>query len=221
MLTSPLSATTISPGHSADTALHSAALDTWATTSDSGTFVNGSRQNITSADYSGVFRSAVYRNSSDFLDFYYHFVSYSSSTRAISGVTTVDFARFVTNVGWTSEHLNGITGSGAGPTVVNFPESAPLVQAPTSADRSTGAGRTIGFSLPKYLAGASVGPGETSRILVDQTNATDHPSGNISLLNGYITLNNSFAPTVIPEPGTCILMGVGLVALGLVRRKRQ
>jgi hypothetical protein len=217
----PLSATTISPGQCAGPSPCIAALDTWTTISNLGTFVTGKTETITSSDYSGIFRTAVYRNSSNFLDFYYQFTSNSSSIGAINRMTTVNYTGYTTNVGWTTQDIDGSGGSGSGATAVNFLQNAIFMQAPTSADRSTGPGGTIGFSFPNSIAGATVDPGETSRILVIRTNAINYSTGSTFFLNGSIASNSSFAPTAIPEPGTYVLMGAGLIALGLVRRKRQ
>ncbi len=226
-LSATLSAGTISQGQCAGPSPCVATLDNWASISNLGTFVDGITHSVTGLNsenqvlYTGTLRSAVYRNSlNNQLDFYYQFVNNSSSVDSISRMTMTNFGTFTTNVGFTSQDIDGTTGSAGGTAkAVNFSQTGTM-QAPSLANRPSQG--TLGFNFGDGTVSSDmINPGETSRILVIRTNATNYNNGSTSTINGAIATYQTFAPTAIPEPGTYALMGAGLIALGLVRRKQQ
>jgi hypothetical protein len=216
VLAAPLSANVLLPGECAGLSCTgtsvSSTLETF-TIGTPGTFLTGVTTSVSQYGISGIFRTAVYRNSGNGLDFYYQFQN-TSATSEINRITTVNFGMFSTNVGFVTTDIDGTGGAGSGGTAVNFVAGS---QAPVAADRSSAPGTTIGFD---FRGGTdTIANGEVSRIFVIRTNATGWSTGSTFMINGGVASVASFQP--IPEPSTYALMGAGLLALGLVRRKRQ
>jgi uncharacterized repeat protein (TIGR01451 family) len=146
---------------------------------------------------SGTITSAVYRNSSGTLDFYYQVANSASSSTAIAREANTNFTGFTT---WTGFRTDAV-----GPFVVG---TVP----PVTAD-SNAAGSVIGFSFnppntAKILAGL------TSDILVISTNATNFTAGNAAVIDGgtqtvaafqplatALTISKAFNPSLIQVGG--------------------
>src|SRR5215831_836790 len=109
----------------------------------------------TAGTTSGSLTTAVYRNSSGTLDFYYQIHNNAASATAIDRLTAVNFAGFLTATGY---RLDAVGPFLAG-TVV-----------PVTADRNV-AGTTVGFSFSPPDS-AKVLAGLTSGVLVISTDAT-------------------------------------------------
>lgn len=215
-LAGPLSAGTISTGQCAGAVPCTAVLDNWSSISNLGTFLDGVTRSVSGVNFenqtvfTGILRAAVYRNSlNNQLDFYYQYSNNSGSLDSISSIQMEQFGAFTTNVGFTSQDIDGTLGV---PGKVDFTQTAPIV-APTQASRPNT--NTVVFDFSSMIA-----PGSTSRILVIRTNATNFTTGTTTIINGASASYATFAPTAIPEPGTYALLGAGLIALGLIRRQR-
>jgi hypothetical protein len=157
----------------------------------------------TAGNTSGTLTSAVFRESSGTLDFYYQVANSGASATALSREADTSFAGFTTFTGYRTD------------AVVAF---AVGTVAPVSADRnSTGALMGFSFSPPDA---AKILPGLTSDILVISTNATLFAAGNASVIDGGTETVASFQPAVaaVPEPGTLLLLGAGLLAAPFFRR---
>jgi len=97
--------------------------------------------------------------------------------------------------------------------VMSFVSAAGQV-VPTNADRSAnGAVVAFNFNIPNIL------PGQTSALLIINTNAPSFTSGTMTVQDGFATTLNGFAPSV-PDGGNAVaLLGIALVGVEFLRRK--
>jgi hypothetical protein len=150
------------------------------------------------------------------LDFVYQFTNESSSTASVDRFTATNFAGFRTDVGYTA---TGASLPVWGGPVLNPSLGILFVNgsvAPGLVDRNTASTVGFGFAVP---------PGETSFALIIQTDATQYtPNAEVTVFfdGGAITVDGVSGPkvtTAVPEPATLSLFGLGLIGLGLSRRK--
>jgi hypothetical protein len=160
---------------------------------------------------SGTLLSAVFRNSSGTLDFYYQINNSAASATSIERETDVSFLNFGTAVAF---RLDG--GSIGGTGFVNG------TMVPATADRDV-PGAVIGFD---FLPGARVLPGTSSAVLVISTDATQFQVGNSSVIDGGTQTVQSFGPAGVPfrsnslpdGGSTWLLMTAGCAVLWGKRR---
>ncbi len=88
-------------------------------------------------------------------------------------------------------------------------------RAPGTVSRSNN-GFVLGFN---YL-GSDIQPGETTPLLIAQTDATNFVSGFLTAQDGNAGYAEGFAPGV-PDPATLGLLGSGLAVAGSVLRRRR
>lgn len=179
-----------------------------------GTLLDSNSTSFTAYDnrgdalYSGTLRAAVYRNASNTLDFYFQFVNNWYSEDSVGRLTMTNFAGFTTDVGYRSDNWDGGGIFRAG------------TQGPVGADRSASGG-TVGFTFGSGWG--QINPGETSSTMVIRTNAVNYTLGSVTTQNGAVYTASAFSPdggAGVPEPSTYAMIGAGLAAVGMLRRRK-
>ena len=159
------------------------------------------------ADFSATYTASVYSDPTNTfcpgcLDFVYQVADTSNTTGLTPGVigriTASDFGSFSTDVGYQS-------GTGVAPTTVDRSGVLP------------GPGPVIGWNFPGLF---EINPGQSSAVLIIQTDAHYFTSGTISAQNGTSGNGIAFEPTLVPEPVSMGFLGGGLALLGLARWRR-
>jgi len=163
---------------------------------------------------SGSYEAAVYSDPTNTfgagdLDFVYQVSNNAGSTDSIGRLTAIDFTGFSTDVGYTS------TGSTLGAGFVDGTVAPELVDRVSPGD-------SVGFSFNAPLT-TLIAPGQTSTVLIIETNATNFTTGDLNIIDGGVSTVAAYEPAAAlttPEPGTLVLFGSGLLGMaGFIRRR--
>jgi len=167
--------------------------------------------------------SAVYRNASGFLDFYYQ-VTNISPAPTFDEVHRLTGSSFAGTPPWITDVWYVINGSAVPCDKCPTGFFQDGTQIPFNMDRSnSGEGSVVGFNFPLGFEVDS-NPSETSVLLLIQTNATVYQPGFVSVINSGTVTKPAFEPNiaVTPEPASLLLFGIGLLGTGAaMRRKRK
>ena len=156
--------------------------------------VSGTITPPVSPDFTATYTTWVYRDPSNFwcancLDFVYQFTNLGPAVNERYSMSNFD--GFNISVGVPNLGLHS---------PVNINRTA------------SGGGSIIAFNY--FPFGDEVNVGETTQLLVIETDAKLFTTGLVSAQNGTAGSNVAFQPTAIPEPGTLALIGTGIVAVG-------
>ena len=162
---------------------------------------------------SGDLFSAVFRNSSGTLDFYYQVSNNANSVTAIAREADTSFLGYLTQLAFRLD--GGALGAG-------FTNGNPA-NFPVTGDRDS-SNTTVGFNFTPAPPSAKVAPGNRSLVLVISTDATNFIAGNAAVIDGGTQTVAAFQPAAAltpagtPEPASMVLLGSGLFLLAGVRR---
>ncbi|HXM39978.1 MAG TPA: PEP-CTERM sorting domain-containing protein [Bryobacteraceae bacterium] len=162
----------------------------------------------TAGTTSGFVYSAVYDDGGT-MDFYYQVVNSSGSATSIAQLSAFDFVGFTTNAAFITNG-GGLTGTGF--------ENGTVAPQLTNVESGT----TVNFDFNTPLESGVVAPGEASDVVIISTNAKNYTLGGDSVQDGGSsgTLAAFQPSSAVPEPTTLGLLGLGLIGLASLRRRR-
>ncbi len=166
-----------------------------------GTLIDQAATHVFTPTFSGWARTAVYKNTAGFFDFYYQFSNDPGSTNGVNRLTGFDYS------GWNVDVFQTSTAFGIFQTGTNDVDTA---------DRDLSGVVGLNFSP---ATGGKIAPGTSGYIGIFRTNAPSYEEGAFGAIDGFTINAPGFAPAV-PEPETYAMMLLGVGVLAWVRRNK-
>ena len=140
------------------------------------------------------------------MDFVYQVSNNAGSTDSIARLTATNFSGWDTDVGYATN------GSALGSSFVDG------TWAPETVDRVT-PGDTIGFSFTPTV----IVPGDSSTVLIIETNATTYSAGDLNIIDGGVSTVDAYEPglSATPLPAALPLFAGGLGMFGFISRRKK
>jgi len=159
--------------------------------------------------FSAIFRSAVYRNTSGKLDFYYQVERTgggTTSSNPIQSFTAANFGSFIVDAMRDGTDFDGPGGFLAANNPGTF----------TSTANRSFDGNVVGVNF----GANNLIDSENSTTYIFRTNAQSFTSGTFGVIDGSALQGPTFAPTV-PEPATWAMMLGGFALAGVATRRSR
>jgi len=152
-----------------------------------------------------IFEQVILDSGTGHLDFVYTVTNLAASTNAVERFTVSNF---------------GTGATGTNPNQVDAGYVSNTNVKPDTVDRPGGSsGDVIGWN---FSTGGGILHGQSSDVLVVKTNADAFTAGFTSTIDGQAVNLAGYQPTVVPEPSTMAIAGLGalgMIGYGLRRRK--
>jgi len=173
-----------------------------------GTLLASLSSAFSTPSWAGTLYTTVIKETTGTLSFLYQ-VKVASGTDVLTRLTTVSFTGFTTDVDYLSDPFTGF----------GFVAPVGVDPFPHDADRHTS--NVIGFDFSSGSTDPGLFAGQTTNVMYVRTNATNYTKGSSSLIDGFVTTVDSFAPTAaVPGPAALIPFGIGFAA-SLARRRQK
>ena len=184
-----------------------------------GTLLNSMTATVAAATYNASYASAVYRNTSGTLDFYYQVLTNSiNATDEINGISAFNFAGYTVNTFVSTADPDGASALFAAANNPNSDGPGGTSLGFTSTAERSGAGGTVRVN---FGANGLEAAGERSATYIFRTSATGYGPGTFTSTDGSTVTVTAFSPAPEPASWALMLAGFGLMGYSMRSARRK